>query len=57
MEFFNNWNNMFQVCDVVLNIVSLVFIDAAYYCRCIMLLLDEWCMSMEWYWQAKTKDK
>lgn len=57
MEFFSNWNNMCQVCDVVLNNVSLVFIDAVYYCRYVKLLVDEWYMSMEWYWQEKTKDK
>ena len=48
MELFSNWNSMCQVCIIVLNIVTLLFIDAVYYCRCVVLSVDEWYMSTEW---------
>ena len=48
MKLFSNWNNMRQGCIIVLNIVSLLFIDAVYYCGCVVLSVAEWYMSTEW---------
>jgi len=41
MEYFSKLNNMCQGCIIVLNIVNILFIDAVYFCRCVVLSVDE----------------